>query len=379
MTVAVLLAAGESRRFAESCPPAFQWKNKLLVPLPDGRTVWRRSFDLLARAPAIERLVVVTDQEAIRAEANAAGAIVAPGGDTRAISSLNGLEAAEGAEKVIVHDAARPFTTDSLLERAIAAAAEAVAVVPVIPATDTIKRCAGRFVEETLERSALYHAQTPQVANRAALLSAMRAHPEASDEASALERAGHRVHTVEGEVTNRKITSFHDLEGVLRVEQRTGLGYDVHRLVPGRPLLLGGVEVPFDKGLEGHSDADVVLHAATDALLGAAALGDIGTHFPNTDPTWKDASSDRFLRHAAELMRGEGFEIANLDVTVLAEAPKIAPFVMAMRVRIASILQVKSSKINIKATTLEGLGALGRGEGIAAFAVATLERWIPRY
>lgn len=377
MTTAVLLAAGESRRFAGSCPPSFRWKSKLLVPLADGRTVWRRSFDLLVRSPDVERVVVVTDDEAIRDEAKAAGAMVVSGGETRAISSLNGVEAAEG-ETVIVHDAARPFATDLLLGRVLAAANNAVAAVPVIPVTDTIKRCAGGLVKETLDRSTLYRAQTPQAASRTALLSAMRAHPDATDEASSLERAGHRVQMVEGELTNRKITTFHDLQGVLRVEQRTGLGYDVHRLVAGRPLVLGGVQVPFDKGLEGHSDADVVIHAATDALLGAAALGDIGTHFPNTDPTWRDASSSLFLRRAVSLVRSEGFELVNLDVTLLAEAPKIAPFVMAMRDNMASILEVESGRLSIKATTHERLGALGRGEGIAAFAIATLERWLPR-
>ncbi|MEW5882706.1 MAG: 2-C-methyl-D-erythritol 2,4-cyclodiphosphate synthase [Armatimonadota bacterium] len=378
MTAAVLLAAGESRRFAESCPAAFPWKSKLLVPLPDGGPVWRRSFDLLARSPEVRHIVVVTDDEAIRAEAEAAGATVVPGGETRALSSLNGIEAADGAHTVVVHDAARPFATASLLQRVLDATAEAVAVVPVIAASDTIKRCSADEVKETLDRSSLYHAQTPQAANRDALLAAMRAHPEATDEASALEREGESVRAVEGEMTNRKITTFHDLEGLLRVENRTGLGYDVHRLVPGRPLVLGGIVVPFDRGLEGHSDADVVLHAATDALLGAAALGDIGSHFPNTDPAWKDANSSRFLRHAADLVRAEGFQVANLDVTLLAEAPKVGPFVAAMRDSMASILEVESSRISVKATTHEGLGALGRGEGIAAFAIATLERWLPR-
>ncbi|MER3466991.1 MAG: 2-C-methyl-D-erythritol 2,4-cyclodiphosphate synthase [Armatimonadota bacterium] len=146
----------------------------------------------------------------------------------------------------------------------------------------------------------------------------------------------------------------------------------------GRRLVLGGVFIPFDKGLEGHSDADVVLHAATDALLGAASLGDIGAHFPDSDPQWKDARSDLFLQHALDLVRKEGFEIANLDVTLLAEAPRVAPFVAEMRDNIAGILEVESSRISVKATTHEGLGALGRGEGIAAFAIATLERWLPR-
>lgn len=377
MISAVLLAAGESRRFGESCPPAFPWKNKLLAPLPDGNSVWRRSFELLAHSPKVQRVVVVTDHPEIRAEAESFGATVVPGGASRALSSLNGILAAEEAKIVVVHDAARPFASSDLLDRVIAACTDAVGAVPVVPAADTIKRCAGDRVEETLDRTTLFHAQTPQAADRVALLDAMRAHAEATDEASALERAGLDVQVVPGEASNRKITTFDDLKGVLRVEHRTGFGYDVHRLVPGRAMVLGGVEIPFERGLEGHSDADVVLHAATDALLGAASLGDIGGHFPNTDPAWKDASSDHFLQHAMTLVRANGYSLANLDATVIAEEPRLAPFIQAMHNKIASILEVESSRISIKATTHEGLGALGRGEGIAAFAIATLERWLP--
>jgi 2-C-methyl-D-erythritol 4-phosphate cytidylyltransferase/2-C-methyl-D-erythritol 2,4-cyclodiphosphate synthase len=377
MTSAILLAAGESRRFADSCPPAFPWKNKLLTPLPDGRPVWRHSFDLLARSPRVQHIVVVTDEPEVRAEAESSGASVVPGGSTRAQSSLNGIQAATGAEVLVVHDAARPFASDALLERVLDASTRAPAVIPAIPAADTIKRCVGGKVKETLDREALYHAQTPQAANREALLAAMRASPDATDESSALERAGIEVRVVPGEVSNRKITTFDDLKGVLRVEHRTGLGYDVHRLASGRALILGGVEIPFERGLEGHSDADVLLHAVTDALLGAASLGDIGTHFPNTDPTWKNASSDHFLRHAMNLLRADGYALAHLDATVIAEAPRLAPFMQRMRDSIASILEVESSRISVKATTHEGLGALGRCEGIAAFAIATIERWLP--
>lgn len=376
MISAVLLAAGESRRFAESCPAAFPWKNKLLARLPDGRPIWRRSFDLLSRSPKVQRVVVVTGHPEIRAEAESLRATVVPGGASRALSSLNGIAAAEGAEVVVIHDAARPFATDDLLDRVLSASAEAVAAIPVIPATDTIKRCLGDRVEETLDRDALYHAQTPQAGNREALLAAMRAHAEATDESSALERTGFEVRVVPGEPSNRKITTFDDLKGVLRVEHRTGFGYDVHPLVPGRALILGGVKIPFERGLEGHSDADVLLHAATDALLGAACLGDIGAHFPNTDAAWKDARSDQFLRHAMNLVRGGGYSLSNLDTTVVAEAPRLAAFIGAMRDNIASILEVDSSRISVKATTHEGLGALGRSEGIAAFAIATLERWL---
>jgi len=375
MKTGILLAAGASERFAASCPPEIPalYRNKLRFPLPDGREVWRWSFDLL-RSGGLKKLVVVTDDKEVAAAANREGARVVAGGRTRAESCLNGLHAALPAEVAVVHDAARPFATPNLLMRVLLAAEEHGAAVPVIPVADTVKRCNDREVLETIDRSELRLAQTPQAADAGALLAALQEFPQATDEAAALERAGIHVAPVEGEVTNRKITTYDDLSRVLDREVRVGTGYDVHRFGGSGPVRLGGVEIPSETGLVGHSDADVVLHAVTDALLGAIAAGDIGVHFPNTDPRYAGASSDRFVLHAMEQIRARGFWVVHIDITVLAERPKIAPHSESIRERIAGFVGVDPGRISIKATTQEGLGAIGRGEGIAAMAVATIER-----
>jgi 2-C-methyl-D-erythritol 4-phosphate cytidylyltransferase/2-C-methyl-D-erythritol 2,4-cyclodiphosphate synthase len=313
----------------------------------------------------------------------------------------NAFEAgSDRADVVVVHDAARPFASADLIARTIAAAAASGAAVAAVRARDTVKRVAPRalpgderadegscerLVVETLPRDAICLAQTPQAFRRDVLGRALAAGAaggsDATDEAALVERAGHAVRIVEGESTNIKITMPDDLplaEAISRMREgpgiralaRVGFGYDLHRLVEGRPLVLGGVPIPFDRGLVGHSDADAVCHAATDAILGAAAAGDIGRHFPDTDPRWRGASSLDLLQRAAGVVRAQGFDVVNLDVTVIAERPKLAPFIEAMQAAVAGAVGCGARSVSIKGKTNEGVGAIGRGEAIAVHAVA---------
>jgi 2-C-methyl-D-erythritol 4-phosphate cytidylyltransferase/2-C-methyl-D-erythritol 2,4-cyclodiphosphate synthase len=287
------------------------------------------------------------------------------------------------ADIVVVHDAARPFATADLVARTIAAAAEAGAAVAALPAHDTVKRVGGgAYVVETLPRETIYLAQTPQAFRRDVLREALAAGGDATDEAALAERAGHRVQVVMGEATNIKVTTADDLaiaETIARARDgrakpartgRAGIGYDLHRLVEGRPLVLGGVTIPFDRGLAGHSDADAVCHAVTDAILGAAGAGDIGQHFPDTDPAWKGASSLDLLRRAVRLVAERGLGVGNVDATIILERPKLRPFVDAMRANIAAAVGVDVDRVSVKAKTNEGVGELGRGEAIAVHAIA---------
>jgi 2-C-methyl-D-erythritol 4-phosphate cytidylyltransferase/2-C-methyl-D-erythritol 2,4-cyclodiphosphate synthase len=310
----------------------------------------------------------------------------------------------EQGDLVVIHDAARPFASADLISRTIAAAAESGAALAALQARDTVKRAealrdgppkggphttemwdpalAGlRVVAETLPRDAIYLAQTPQAFRRdvlkAALAFGVREAIHATDEAELAERAGHRVRLVDGETTNIKITTPADLmvaEAIARggaaVTGRAGIGYDLHRLVEGRPLILGGVTIPFDRGLAGHSDADAVCHAITEAILGAAAAGDLGRHFPDTDPRWRGASSVDLLRRAAVVVRELGLEITNVDASVIAERPKLAPYVDAMRANVAAAIGVDVGCVSIKGKTNEGIGEIGRGEAIAVHAIA---------
>jgi 2-C-methyl-D-erythritol 4-phosphate cytidylyltransferase / 2-C-methyl-D-erythritol 2,4-cyclodiphosphate synthase len=269
-----------------------------------------------------------------------------------------------------------------LISRAIDAAATYGAAIAAVPAGDTVKRVAADVITETLPRESIYLAQTPQAFTRAVFADAVavgRRGVEATDEALLAERAGHRVHVIPGEPGNVKITTGADLEAARTAHGtasllRIGAGYDLHRLVERRPLILGGVAVPSERGPAGHSDADVVCHAATDAILGAVALGDIGRHFPDTDPAWKDASSVDLLRRAAAMVRDAGFELINLDIVVIVERPKIAPFVDRIREGVAGAIGVAVDRVSVKGKTNEGVDAIGRGEAIAAHAVALLAR-----
>lgn len=295
------------------------------------------------------------------------------------------------AEIVVIHDAVRPLVGGSLIARTIDAAATHGAAIAALPATDTVKRAdARRFVVDTLPRGRIFLAQTPQ-AFRAELLRAALASVdaalEATDEAALVERSGYPVQLVEGDPRNLKITTADDLAIAERFVRgtadrpsfdvstiRIGNGYDLHRLVPGRRLVLGGVAIPFDKGLAGHSDADAVCHAVTDAILGAAGAGDIGRHFPDWDPAWKDADSIDLLIRAAGIVTAAGYVVLNVDVVVIAERPKMAPHAEAMRGNVARAIGIAPDRVSIKAKTNEGVGSIGAGESIAVHAVALIAR-----
>ena len=311
---------------------------------------------------------------------------VVAGGARRQDSVAAGVDAVpDGIDIVLVHDAARLFCTAALIDRVIDAAAETGAAVPALRATDTIKEAAAAdgppMVAATLPRERIWLAQTPQGFRLEVLRGAValgRRGVEATDEALLAERAGYPVRLVEGDGANQKVTTAADVDGA--VERlaggggmaRIGFGYDSHRTVAGRPLILGGVEIPSDVGLDGHSDADAVCHAVTDALLGASAAGDIGRHFPDTDPQWKGASSIELLRGAVAIVRARGFAPGNVDVVVIAQRPKLGPHSAAMRARLADPLGIPPEAISIKAKTAEGMDAAGRGEGIVVHAVATV-------
>lgn len=313
---------------------------------------------------------------------------VVAGGATRQESVRHGLVAVPAnTELVVVHDAARPLVSPQLITACIDAAAKHGAAIAAVPVKDTLKREApGQMVAATVERTALWQAQTPQVARRelleAAYAAAAHDHFVGTDEASLLEHNGCPVALVPGSETNLKITRPEDLtiaEALLMranpsVPLRIGHGYDAHRLVQGRALVLGGVTIPHHLGLLGHSDADVLTHALCDAILGALGQGDIGRHFPDSDPQYRGIASLKLLAHVVGLMHDQGFVLANADVTVIAQQPKLAPHIPAMRAKLAATGEVGEKAINLKATTTEGLGFAGREEGIAAHAVVLLSR-----
>ena len=373
--VAVLLAAGNGTRFGA---------DKTQIALL-GRPIWRWSYDVFATHPLIEGIIIVAgsgNEASLRAELGIEGHVIR-GGKTRQESShLGVLEAAKTGDTVLVHDAARPFVSHAILDRVLGEIAEGRSAAPGVKVPDTVKRVRDGLVTETLDRSELMAVQTPQGARIADLLSAydLLGDREATDDLSVLEIAGFPTVLVEGETRNFKVTLPEDLLRAQAIagqtESRTGIGYDIHRFSedPTRALWLGGVRFEGEIGLEGHSDADVVMHAATDALLGAAALGDIGVHFPNTDERWRNLRSEHFLRHAVALVREHGWRLANLDIAILAETPRIMRQALAMREAIARAMAVEIERIGLKATTNEGLGAIGRSEGIAAFATATIVR-----
>jgi 2-C-methyl-D-erythritol 4-phosphate cytidylyltransferase/2-C-methyl-D-erythritol 2,4-cyclodiphosphate synthase len=353
-----------------------------------GETVLRRAARALAACPAVDELVaVVPAGEEARGAAELAGlgkpARAVPGGAARAHSVRNGLAATPGSAIVLVHDAARPFATPDLAGRVAEAAARDGAALAALPATDTVKRAAAAGdprVAETLDRRAIWLAQTPQGFRRELLLRAYEASgtaaAAATDECSLVERLGAPVTLVPGEPGNFKITGPDDLErarAVVEAPVAMGVGYDTHRFAPGRRLILGGVEFEGD-GLLGHSDADVCAHAIGDAILGAAGLGDLGRHFPDTDPRWGGVSSLVLLREIARKAAERGWRVGNCDVTLAAKRPRVAPRAEEMRARLAEALGVAPGQVNVKATTGEGLGFVGREEGIAAHAVALLVR-----
>jgi len=373
---ALLMAAGRGERLGGDTPKQF-------LPLL-GRPVLRHAAEALLRDGLVETIQpVCAEAERARVDAILAGLPARPavtGGATRQASVRLGLEAlaGEAPELVLVHDAARPVVPAGTVLAIVAALAEAEGAIPAQAVADTLKSAAGGVVAHTVPREGLVRAQTPQGFRFPTLLTLHRASAEgATDDAALLEAAGYAVGLVSGSESNVKITIPGDLErveaGMLpRYLPRVGTGFDVHRLVAGRPLFLCGVEVPHAMGLDGHSDADVGLHALCDAIYGALAEGDIGRHFPPSEMQWKDADSTAFLRHAAGRIAARGGVLANADVTLICERPKITPHAPAMIARVAELLGVPEDRVSVKATTTERLGFPGREEGIAAQAAVSL-------
>ena len=386
---AIIAAGGRGDRFGGELP-------KQLMPL-GGRPILQRSVDAFVLHERITDVIVALPSDLIiNAPPYLCGRpksiAIVEGGARRQDSVARAFSRiSPAAEIVVIHDAARPLVSSVLIERTIDAAVAHGAAVAALPATDTLKRAnERRFVVDTLPRRDVYLAQTPQ-AFRATLLQQVLASAhgadEATDEAALVERAGHQVHLVDGDPRNLKITTGDDLamaECFVRdlpelrsaggPTLRIGNGYDLHRLVAGRRLMLGGVDIPFEKGLAGHSDADAVCHAVTDAILGAAGAGDIGRHFPDSDPAWKDADSILLLRRAAEIVAGAGYIVLNVDVVVIAEQPKITPYAEAMRSNVALAIGIPSDRVSVKGKTNEGVGSIGAGESIAVHAVALIGR-----
>lgn len=379
---AIIAAAGAGRRLGAGVP-------KQLLEL-DGRSILERSVEAFLTHPAIAETIVVLPPDLAAAppswlERHAPGVQVVAGGPRRQDSVANGFDAADAAsEIVIVHDAARPFVTADVISRVIDGAAAHGAAIAAVPISDTVKRAERRngepVIADTIPRDSLYLAQTPQGFAREVLRDAValgRSGVEATDEAMLAERAGHSVHIVDGAAANVKITTAEDLEALARrptgvAACRIGVGFDLHRLVPNRRLVLGGVDVPSELGTSGHSDADVVCHAVIDALLGGASAGDIGQHFPDTDAAWKDASSIALLRQVVRLVRDRGFSVINVDVVVVLERPKLGPYRSQITDTLAAALDIDPGAVGVKAKTNEGVDAIGRGEAIAAHAVALL-------
>lgn len=378
---AIIVAGGRGTRAGGASPKQYLTLGQEVVV--------RWSLSTFAKHPevgAVQPVIHPDDKHLF--EMASAGLTLLPaasGGATRQASVRAGLAAlaAQKPDIVLVHDAARPFASTALVSRAIAAMKATGAAIPALPVTDTIKRAGeDNCVVETLARDNLRLVQTPQAFDfqklRDAHAKAERAgRDDFPDDAALAEWAGLRVSLFEGEPGNIKLTTQDDFARAEMIaggigDIRTGQGIDVHAFGPGDHVMLGGVRIPHDRGLSGHSDADVVLHAVVDAILGALADGDIGSHFPPSDPQWRGASSDRFLRFAVERLAARRGRITHLDISIVCEAPRIGPYRDAMRSRIAEIAGIAADRVAVKATTSEGLGFTGRGEGIAAFATATI-------
>jgi 2-C-methyl-D-erythritol 4-phosphate cytidylyltransferase/2-C-methyl-D-erythritol 2,4-cyclodiphosphate synthase len=375
MTVtALIVAAGKGERLGGDVPKQFR-------PI-GGKPVLRWAAEAMVAHPLIDQVrVVIGAGQRDLAEAALSGLPVGAlieGGAERSGSVLNGLMAI-GEGTVLVHDAARPFCPPDVIDRLLGALKGCDGAVPVLAVADTLAKGSGGVLDEPVERKQLFRVQTPQAFHVEDLLYAYEeaGRNSATDESTVMLAAGLKVATVEGDPMLEKLTTPADwsrAQAILssRFVSRTGLGFDVHAFEGEGPIMLGGIAIPHGRGLAGHSDADVALHAITDALLGCAGLGDIGQHFPPSDPQWKGASSDLFLKHAADLIRERGGIIDHVDVTIIAEEPKVGPHRSAIRTRVAEILELGEDQVSIKATTTEGMGFTGRREGIAAQAVASI-------
>jgi len=390
LTVALIVAAGTGERSGASGPKQFT--------VVAGKPMVAHSVAAFRAHTGIDRVIVVIGAGQEAALTAAAGKIEhVTGGATRRLSVLAGLKAIGSADRVLVHDAARPFLSAVVIDRLLAALDGAPGAIPALPvvdtlaiATDNIPVCAERMEHDGapgllrllgagISRDNLFRVQTPQAFHFPTLLAAHCgwAGPEPTDDAQMIRADGHDVAIVEGDAMLEKITYPADFAAAearrsVQMISRSASGFDVHRLVEGEELWLGGVLIPHTMGLSGHSDADVALHAITDALLGTICAGDIGLHFPPSDPQWRGARSDQFLAHALSLVDAAGGILDFVDLTLMCEAPKIGPHREAMRARIANVLRLPISRVSVKATTTERLGFAGRGEGIAAQAIATV-------
>jgi 2-C-methyl-D-erythritol 4-phosphate cytidylyltransferase/2-C-methyl-D-erythritol 2,4-cyclodiphosphate synthase len=378
---AIIAAAGRGLRFGGGQPKQLS----MLAGLP----ILQRSVNAFLNCDAVADLVVALPAELAADPPSYLTSTHKPieiieGGDRRQDSVARAFDrVSTRADVVIIHDAARPLVSDALIRRTIQAATSAGAAIAAIRQHDTVKRGdADGMIVETLRREEIYFAQTPQAFLTDVLRDALAVRGEATDEAVLAEMAGHTVQLVEGDRRNLKITSPEDLsmaEHLLGASPaapvlRIGNGYDLHRLVEGRPLVLGGVTIPHERGLLGHSDADAVCHAVTDAILGAAGAGDIGRHFPDNDPAFKDADSLELLRAASVIVQHAGYAVANVDIVVIAQKPKLAPHVDAMRLKLAAALGCDPSQVSVKGKTNEGVDSTGAGEAIAVHAVALLTK-----
>jgi len=391
MYVAAIVAAGGlGSRVGGEVPKQFS-------ELGDGSNMLLRCLTTLTRCDIVNEIVVAIPPSwhgDWRPDGTGNKPItIVVGGQRRQDSVANALARVSNAtDLVVIHDAARPFVSSVLIERTVRAAQLHGAAIAAIPVTDTVKEAGeraadgSRLIRRTLPRETIFLAQTPQAFRHDVLTHAIAAAAAANvtDEAMLVERAGYAVHLVEGDVTNIKITSAEDLtnaRALVKGERlgvwtttRIGSGYDLHRLVPDRALILAGVRIPFERGLAGHSDADLVCHAVTDAVLGATGAGDIGRLFPDSDARWKDADSIQMLRDAVDVVHTAGFSVANVDVTVIAERPKLVPYLDEMRANLARALGIDASAVSIKGKTNEGVGEIGRGEAMACHAVALLQK-----
>jgi 2-C-methyl-D-erythritol 4-phosphate cytidylyltransferase/2-C-methyl-D-erythritol 2,4-cyclodiphosphate synthase len=380
---AIIAAGGRGARVGGAQPKQFLSLG--------GRPILQRSVEAFVASDRIAEVIVALPRELAASvpdylRGGRKPVEIVEGGERRQDSVAYAFaRVPKDADVVVIHDAARPLVTSELIGRTVDAAIQFGAAIAALPATDTVKRSnADRFVIDTIPRHEIFLAQTPQAFRIDVLRDALAqaGASDATDEAMLAERAGHRVHLVDGDPRNLKITTADDLATAERLiggggtagvpPLRIGNGYDLHRLAGGRRLILGGVAIPFDKGLEGHSDADVVCHAVTDAILGAAALGDIGRYFPDTDAAWKDADSLALLARVAGIVANAGFVVGNIDVVVIAQRPKLVPYIDAMRANLAGVLNVGIDSVSIKGKTNEGVDSMGSGESIAVHAVALL-------
>ena len=376
-TAVLIVAAGRGHRFGGPLP-------KQYADLAGHAVLYHTVAAVLAH-PAVDvvRCVIHSDDRALYDAAVDGLDVLDPvvGGAERQDSVRLGLESLEdlSVDTVLIHDAARPFVDSGTIDGVLAALANHPGAIPAVAVADTLKRGQDGVIADTVPRDDLFRAQTPQGFRLAQILAAHQS-PDAADftdDAQLYESLGLSVALTDGHEDNFKITRGEDLMRAERLlagtfDTRTATGYDAHKFADGTFVTLGGVEIPHSHGLAGHSDADVALHALTDALLGTIGAGDIGQHFPPSDPQWKGASSDRFVQHAAKLIRDRGGEIVNLDVTIICESPKIGPHASAMKARVAEVLAIDADRVSVKATTTEGMGFTGRREGIAAQALAAV-------